>query len=74
MTNKMDEKTLELAEENLRAFVETVAKNIARFPRLDRCGSCHYCSEKVKGDKLFCGAECAADYEYEQKTLKAQGR
>jgi hypothetical protein len=70
----MDEKVLEIAEENLRAFVENTAKNIARFPKLDRYGGCHYCSEAVKGDKLFCGAECAADYEYEQKTLKAQGR
>jgi hypothetical protein len=70
----MDEKTLELAEENLRALVESTAKNIARYPKLERCGSCHYCSEKVKGGKLFCGSECAADYEYEQKTLKAQGR
>jgi hypothetical protein len=65
---------LERVEENMREFVENTARNLARFPRLDRCGSCHYCSEVVKGDKLFCGAECAADYEYEQKVLKAQGR
>ena len=65
---------LERVEDNMREFVENTARNIARFPRLDRCGSCHYCSEVVNGDKLFCGAECAADYEYEQKTLKAQGR
>lgn len=70
----MNEKILERVEENMREFVENTARNLARFPRLDRCGSCHYCSESVKGDKLFCGAECAADYEYEQKTLKAQGR
>lgn len=70
----MNEKMLERVEENMREFVENTARNLARFPRLDRCGSCHYCSESVKGDKLFCGAECAADYEYEQKTLKAQGR
>jgi hypothetical protein len=70
----MNDRMLERVEENMREFVENTARNLARFPRLDRCGSCHYCSEAVKGDKLFCGAECAADYEYEQKTLKAQGR
>ena len=70
----MDEKVLELAEENLRALVENTAKNIARFPRLDRYGGCHYCEEEVERDRLFCSPECAADYEYEQKTLKAQGR
>jgi len=70
----MNDRMLERVEENMREFVENTARNLARFPRLDRCGSCHYCSEVVKGDKLFCGAECAADYEYEQKVLKAQGR
>jgi hypothetical protein len=70
----MNDKMLERVEENLRELVENQAKRTASRPRLDRCGSCHYCSEAVKGDKLFCGAECAADYEYEQKTLKAQGR
>lgn len=70
----MNERILERVEENMRELVENTAKNIGRFPKLERCGSCHYCSETVKGDKLFCGSDCAADYEYEQKTLKAQGR
>jgi hypothetical protein len=70
----MNDRMLERVEDNMREFVENTARNIARFPRLDRCGSCHYCSEIVKGDRLFCGPECAADYEYEQKVLKAQGR
>jgi len=70
----MNERTLERVEENMRELLEHQARRMASRPRLDRCGSCHYCSEEVKGDKLFCGAECAADYEYEQKTLKAQGR
>lgn len=70
----MNDRMLERVEENLRELVENTARNIARFPRLERCGSCHYCSEEVKGDKLFCGPECASDYEYEQKVLKAQGR
>ena len=70
----MNERMLERVEENMREFVENTARNIARFPKLDRCGSCHYCEEEVEGDRLFCSPECAADYEYEQKTLKAQGR
>lgn len=70
----MNEKMLERVEENMRELIEHQARTIGRWPRLDRCGSCHYCSEAVKGDKLFCGSDCAADYEYEQKTLKAQGR
>lgn len=70
----MNEKTLERVEENMRELLEHQARRTASRPRLDRCGSCHYCSEAVKGDKLFCGSDCAADYEYEQKTLKAQGR
>lgn len=70
----MDEKMLERVEENMRELVERQAKTLGRWPRLDRCGSCHYCSEIVKGDRLFCGPECAADYENEQRILKAQGR
>ena len=70
----MNEKTLERVEENLRELIEHQAKANGRGARLDRCGSCHNCSEAVKGDKLFCGSDCAADYEYEQKILKAQGR
>lgn len=73
----MNDRMLERVEENMREFVENTAKNIGRFPRLDRCGSCHYCGEDVRGDQLFCNSEyseCAADYEREQKILKVQGR
>jgi hypothetical protein len=70
----MNERMLERVEENMREFVENTAKNIGRFPKLDRCGSCHYCGEDVRGNQLFCNSECAADYEHEQKILKAQGR
>lgn len=70
----MNEKMLERVEENMREFVENQARRTANTPRLARCGMCHYCSEAVKGDKLFCGSECAADYEYEQKVRKSQGR
>lgn len=70
----MNERMLERVEENMRELVENQAKRLAKRPRLDRCGSCHYCSEIVKGDRLFCGPECASDYENEQRILKAQGR
>jgi hypothetical protein len=70
----MNEKMLERVEENMREFVENQARRTGSQPRLARCGQCHYCSEKVNGDKLFCGSECAADYEYEQKVRKLQGR
>jgi hypothetical protein len=70
----MNERMLERVEENMREFVENQARRTASQPKLARCGQCHYCSEDVKGDKLFCSSECAADYEYEQKTLRAQGR
>jgi len=70
----MNDRMLERVEENMREFVENTAKNIGRFPKLDRCGSCHYCGEDVRSNQLFCNSECAADYEHEQKLLKAQGR
>jgi hypothetical protein len=70
----MDEKNLERVEENLRELVERTAKAIGNRPSLKPCKACYYCDENISAGKLFCNSECASDYEYEQKTRKAQGR
>ncbi len=42
--------------------------------RIHPKGTCHYCDEVVKGDKLFCDADCLMDYDREQLIKKRTGR
>lgn len=38
-------------------------KNYKLMPK----GECHYCSEEIEKDKLFCNSDCATNYD---KTIK----
>lgn len=43
-------------------------------PGLAPKGLCHYCEEDVKPGQIFCDGHCAADYEYEMKRKRVNGR
>ncbi|MBG9390579.1 hypothetical protein [Caenimonas aquaedulcis] len=61
----MDEADLAFDAEQ-RHFAQALAAQRSRAGRLRPIGSCHYCEEQVtEQDRLFCNADCAADWEYE---------
>lgn len=41
---------------------------------IEPCGSCHYCSEKVTHNGLFCDSFCGADYEKEEAAKRRNGK
>lgn len=57
---------------NENAAIVLAVQLLARKPAgLIPCGACHFCSEDVPGDKLFCGVDCRDDH---QKVEAAKGR
>jgi hypothetical protein len=53
---------------------EELRRRLVRKPELPPCGVCYFCGEDVGSDKKFCNAECAEDFEFEQKMKQRQGR
>ena len=37
-------------------------------------GECHYCGENVTGERIFCNAVCARDWNHEQERKRINGR
>ena len=69
----MDELDLAAEREDIERqhCIRRAAQAIA--PRLAATGWCHSCDELVELPRLFCGAECAADWEMRQRRM-ARGR
>lgn len=68
MSNEADR-----AEESTELFVRVAISNMDRRTIVP-CGQCHYCSENVRPDSLFCSPDCAQDWEQEQRIKKIAGR
>lgn len=64
---------LENADEATELFFRA-AMSKKRPASLIPCEKCFYCSETIKQGALFCGSECSADYEDEQRRKKIAGK
>ncbi len=68
---------IDLANEQAERWLSQALAARSNGPKLQPRGSCHYCEsefdtlEPDASKKLFCDADCAADYEREQR-LKAR--
>ena len=65
---------LDSAAERTEAFTQEAINNVLRQggqPVLPFKGACHACGEKLEAPKRFCDEECASDYDYIQRRLKA---
>ena len=57
-----------------RHLTQALAAQRRRGGALQAVGHCHYCgSDDGIADRLFCDADCAADWEYEDKLRKRLG-
>jgi len=60
-------------EQSERWLKQALSATAQAGPRLEPQGRCHFCSEPFSGKdalaakKLFCDADCAADYDKEKK-------
>ena len=69
----MDEADLAFESEQLH-FAQALAAQRRRGGRLQPIGSCHYCAEQQSAqERLFCNADCAADWEYENSLRSKLG-
>lgn len=56
-----------------RHLSQALAVQRARHVRLEATGECHHCGEEGLGERLFCDADCAADWEYEHTLRRKLG-
>jgi hypothetical protein len=68
----MDEADLAFEWEQ-RNLAHALAEQRRRDVRLQPVGSCHNCESTEVGDRLFCDADCAADWEYEHSLRRKLG-
>ena len=69
----MDEADLAFEWEQ-RNLAQALAAQRSRHGRLQPKGSCHNCGNTVAiADRLFCDADCAADWEYEHALRRKLG-
>lgn len=69
----MDEADLAFEWEQ-RNLAQALAAQRRRDDRLQPMGSCHNCENtEAIGDRLFCDADCAADWEYEHSLRRKLG-
>ena len=69
----MDEADLAFEWEQ-RNLAHALAEQRRRDVRLQPVGSCHNCENtEAIGDRLFCDADCAADWEYEHALRRKLG-
>ena len=61
------------AAPNIENMIADGIAECRRAPSLIPVGFCHYCGEGVLPGRLFCDADCARDFEYEQARRKANG-
>jgi hypothetical protein len=57
--------------------IEEMHRDIAltfRNPTLPACGVCHFCTEIVEGNKLFCNADCRNDWQKDKDRKKREGK
>lgn len=62
---------IDMANELAELALSHALRNLAAAPKLAPKGVCYYCESKVSATQLFCDADCAGDYEKEQK-IKAR--
>ena len=69
----MDEADL-ASEREQPNMAHALAEQRRRDVRLQPVGSCHNCENtEAIGDRLFCDADCAADWEYEHALRRKLG-
>lgn len=61
----------ERAEQHEQMFRDIALAQVK--PVLKPAGHCYYCDETVRRGVLFCGSDCAADWEHESKLRHIMG-
>lgn len=67
----MDE--ADIAQARMEQEEEWRRRYSRQSPSLPRTGYCHWCGEAVRGDRLFCDADCRDDWERERRMRRANG-
>jgi hypothetical protein len=58
---------IDMANDLADLALNIALRNVSAGQKIAPKGACYFCEAKVEGQQLFCDADCAGDYEHEQK-------
>lgn len=62
------------SDERIALTIELGLRQARSAPALKPIGRCHFCDEATAPALLFCGLDCADDFQAEEEALKRLGR